>query len=121
GLPDIVERLEAVGYTGPVNEIEIDEVIRLLAPRWYRAVERYIGAHRDDRAPNFTKKVMLASSHYLAALVRTGLGELETAHPTALLFQTVDMGEAVPDERSAGDEWERELAESLGVDLGEED
>ena len=116
-LPDIVERLEAAGYTGSVADLEVVDAIRLLAPRWHSTMSGYLQEYKGNRALEFQKKVIGASSRYLAALVRSGHGDLATAHPTPLLLTTVRSEHAVTPEAVGGEEWEEEFAESLGVSL----
>jgi hypothetical protein len=116
-LPDIVERLEAKGYGGPVRDVDVLEVIRLLAPRWHAVMSSYIAEHCTSRARDFSKKVIGASSRFLAELVRSGHGDLESAHPTPLLLQMVDTGRVVARDAIGGDEWEAEFASNLGIDL----
>lgn len=109
-LPNIVELLEAKGYDGAVGDLPVADVIRLLAPTWYRVMDAFIEAEAKARSRDFPKKVIGASSRFLAALVRSGHGELESAHPTQFLLRWIDTGELVEDVID-GEEWELEFAD----------
>jgi hypothetical protein len=116
GLPDIVERLEAKGYTGPVRALEVEQVVHLLAPRWHAVMQAYIERHETpSNRKSLRKKVVGASSRFLAALVQSGFGNLESAHPTSLFLRKVDTGETIDDEVIGGVEWQEEFLESLGL------
>lgn len=120
-LPDIVERLDRVGYTGPISGIDPVEVIRLLAPRWYEVMCAYIKEHEAERSNSFAKKVIGASSRFLATLVQSGHGELMTAHPTPLLVKMIDTGEIIEEEVLGGEEWAEELFADLGIEIDEDE
>jgi hypothetical protein len=116
-LADIVERLEAVGYNGAIAAIAAEDVIRLLAPGWHQAMTDYIDGKGQSAGREFRKRTVGASSRFLAALVRSGHGELTTAHPATLLLKQVETGEIVDLEADGALGWQAEIASLEGISL----
>jgi hypothetical protein len=116
-LDDIVERLAAAGYEGPVAAIPVAEVIELLAPEWHRAMMAYVRSRGTSTGRQFLKQTFGASSRFLAALVRSGHGDLATAHPATLLLKQVETGEVLELQNEAESGWELEIAGLEGISL----
>jgi hypothetical protein len=103
-LPDIAERLRNAGNDSPPSEIPMEEIIRLLAPRWHAAMAAY-GKENSNRSDKWYPRVALSSSRILAELVRSGVGELVEAHPLRLIMERRPTGEVVSGTAPGGDDW----------------
>lgn len=72
GLPDLMERLAAKGYTATIPP-RAEEAVRLLAPRLAKALDAYLASDKGRAlGPDATKRVRGAVSRLTAELIRDG-------------------------------------------------
>lgn len=71
-LPDIVDRLEAVGYAGPIRDLTATEMMRFIAPRFHANVNTYVNGLAHARGAGWPKHVWGAASRAISALARRG-------------------------------------------------